>query len=225
MSNRRIRVPVAERILRVRHRTPRYVCARTRQLLYERGHPDAPWLTSEAVRLLGRMLLPSDRGLEFGSGRSTIWFAERVRHLTSVEHDERWYAEVSGRLKERALSNVDYILAPRDEPAERGGDSKYAQVALAFADSSLDFALIDGAYRDHTARYALARIKPGGVLIIDNVNWYLPSNSRAPNSRTPTLGAAGQLWAEIARELAGWRRIWTSSGVTDTAIFVRPGRP
>ncbi|MGH3186217.1 MAG: class I SAM-dependent methyltransferase [Streptosporangiaceae bacterium] len=216
---------VAERIRRVRHRTPRYVCARTRQLLYERGHPDAPWLTPEAVRLLGRMLLPSDRGLEFGSGRSTIWFAQRVRHLTSVEHDERWYADVSGRLKERALGNVDYILAPRDEPAERGGGSKYAQVALAFADSSLDFALIDGTYREHTARYALLLIKPGGILIIDNVNWYLPSDSRAPNSRAPAHGPAGQLWAEIARDLAGWRRIWTSSGVSDTAIFVRLGLP
>jgi predicted O-methyltransferase YrrM len=225
MSDRRTRVPVAERIRSIRHRTPRYVCARTRLMLYERGHPSAPWLTPEAVRLLRRMLLRSDRGLEFGSGRSTIWLAQRVGHLTSVEHDERWYAEVSGRLRERALSNVDYILAPRDEPAERGGDSKYAQVALAFGDSSLDFALIDGAYREHAARYTLPRIKPGGILIIDNVNWYLPSNSRAPNSRTPALGPDGQVWTEIARELAGWRRIWTTSGVTDTAIFVRPGLP
>jgi len=216
---------VAERIRRVRHRTPRYVCARTRQMLYERGHPDAPWLTPEATRLLGRMLLPSDRGLEFGSGRSTVWFAERVSHLTSVEHDERWYAEVSGRLKERALSNVDYILAPLDELDGRGGGSGYARAALAFADSSIDFALIDGAYRDHTARYVLPRIKPGGMLIIDNVQWYLPSNSRAPNSRTPALGPRGEIWAEIARDLADWRRIWTSSGVWDTAIFVRPGPP
>jgi predicted O-methyltransferase YrrM len=219
---------LAERIRRVRHRSPRYLCVRTRQMLYERGHPDAPWLTPEAVRLLGRMLLPSDVGLEFGSGRSTLWFARRVRHLTSVEHDQRWYDDVSALLKERALSNVDYILAPVGEPGEhgeRGGASEYARAALAFPESSLDFALIDGAHRDHTTRYVLPRIKPGGMLIIDNVQWYLPSNSRAPNSRTQALGPRGEIWAEVARDLAGWRRIWTSSGVWDTAIFIRPGPP
>jgi predicted O-methyltransferase YrrM len=217
---------LAERIpRRVRHRTPRYVCARIRQLLYERGHPDAPWLTPEAVRLLGRMLLPSDVGLEFGSGRSTVWLARRVRHLTSVEHDQRWYADVSAQLKEQALSNVDYILASLDEPGERGGGSEYARAALAFPESSLDFALIDGACRDHTARSVLPLVKPGGMLVIDNVQWYLPSNSRAPNSRTQALGPRGETWAEVARDLAGWRRIWTSSGVWDTAIFIRPGPP
>ncbi len=41
-------------------------------MLYERRHPAAPWLTPEAIRPLSTMLA-SNRGLEFGSGRSTIW--------------------------------------------------------------------------------------------------------------------------------------------------------
>ena len=59
------------------------------------------------------------------------------------------------------------------------------------------------------------------MLIIDNVNWYLPCRSKAPNSRTAELGPATDVWAAVWRQLAGWRTIWTSSGVWDTAIFIK----
>jgi predicted O-methyltransferase YrrM len=203
------------------HRTPRYVFNRTRQMRYERSHPDAPWLTPAAIRLLGRLLRPADRGAEFGSGRSTVWFASRVAALTSVEHDMRWHATVAVRLKDRGLDNVDYILAPEDQPMERGGDSAYARTALGFADHSLDFALVDGHYRDYSAKFIMPKLKPGGMLIIDNVNWYLPCESKAPNSRTAATGPVTEVWTEVWQELRDWRTIWTSSGVWDTAIFIK----
>ena len=209
----------------VRHLTPRYVYNRARQLAYELGHPDDPWLTPAAIGLLRSLLRPSDRGVEFGSGRSTLWFARRVAALASVEHDERWHDAVSAGLEAEGLGNVDYTLAPGDKPAERGGDSAYARVALSFPDAGLDFALIDGHYRDYSAKFILPKIKPGGMLIIDNVNWCLPCRSTAPNSRTAALGPATPTWAEVAEELSGWRSIWTSSGVWDTAIFIRPAAP
>jgi predicted O-methyltransferase YrrM len=217
-----IHFPVWSHIRRMRHRTPRYIYNRTRLILYDHGHPDCPWLTPEAVRLLVPMLRSSDRGAEFGSGRSTIWFAERVAHLTSVEHDEQWYARVSAKLKGRELANVDYILLPRDHPDELGDRSAYARAALDFADASIDFALIDGIYRDYNAWFMLSKIRPGGLLIIDNVNWFLPSRSYSPSSRTPVLGPNGDIWTKVAQDLANWRSIWTSSGVTDTAIFIKP---
>lgn len=204
----------------VGHRTPRYVYNRARQRLYERRNPGDPWLTPGAIRLLDGLLRAGDHGVEFGSGRSTVWLAERVAYLTSVEHDEQWFRSVSATLAARELTNVDYILAPWD-PALPGDQSDYVGTLGRFAAASLDFALVDGAYRDHCARLALPRIKPGGLLIIDNVNWYLPSSSRAPASRSVALGPEAG-WDDIAAELAGWRRIWTASGVWDTAIFIRP---
>jgi predicted O-methyltransferase YrrM len=203
------------------HRTPRYVYHRTRQLLYERAHPTDPWLTPAAIGLLATLLRPADTGAEFGSGRSTLWFAARVAALTSVEHDLRWHETVTAGLKDHGLGNVDYILAAEDQPVERGGDSAYARTALAFPDASLDFALVDGHYRDYSAKFIMPKIKPGGMLIIDNVNWYLPCRSKAPNSRTAELGPATDVWAAVWRQLAGWRTIWTSSGVWDTAIFIK----
>jgi hypothetical protein len=35
-----------------RHLTPRYLIDRVRLIAYERRHPDAPWLTSEAIAFL-----------------------------------------------------------------------------------------------------------------------------------------------------------------------------
>jgi predicted O-methyltransferase YrrM len=204
------------------HRTPRYVRDRTRQMIYERVHPDDPWLTPAAIRLLSTLLRPADRGAEFGSGRSTSWFAARVAALTSVEHDPRWHEAVTAALKDRGLTNVEYILATEDQPMERGGESAYARAALAFPDATLDFALVDGHYRDYSAKFILPKLKSGGMLIIDNVNWYLPCTSKAPNSRTAALGPATSVWAEVWQELTGWRTIWTSSGVWDTAIFIKP---
>ena len=179
--------PAARPARTVSHWTPRYVCNRVRQMLYERGHADDPWLTPAAIQLLGPLLRPDDEGVEFGSGRSTVWFAQRVRSLTSVEHDAQWHSAVSARLKERGLGNVDYILAPEDQPMERGGESAYARTALAFRDDSIDFALVDGHYRDYSAE----------------------------------LGPKTPVWVEVERELNRWRSLWTSSGVWDTAIFIK----
>ena len=206
--------------------TPRYVYNRFFDLLYQRTHPGEPWLTPAAIAMLNTLLHPTDRGAEFGSGRSTLWFAARVAELTSVETNIQWHEKVTRQLKDRGVSNVDYILIPEDQPRQ-SGDSPYARTALAFDDASLDFALVDGYYRDYSAKFILPKIKPGGLLVIDNINWSLPSKSKAPGTRPAGLGPATSTWAEVWRQIAGWRQIWTSNGVMDTAIFFKPlaGKP
>jgi predicted O-methyltransferase YrrM len=219
-----LRTPVISHQIRGRavgHWTPRYIRARARQALYQRAHPDAPWLTPEAIRLLDSMLRPSDIGAEFGSGRSTLWLARRCAHLTSAEHDEQWHARVSAELLGEGITHVDYQLHPRDEPDATGDRSAYAQVARFFHDESIDFALVDGAYRDHVTLFLLPKIRPGGMLVIDNVNWYLPSPTTSPASLPPSATPPTAAWEQAAAALANWRRIWTSSGASDTAIFVK----
>jgi predicted O-methyltransferase YrrM len=205
----------------VGHWTPRYIRARTNQALYQRAHPDDPWLTPEAIRLLESMLRPSDIGIEFGSGRSTLWLARRCAHLTSIEHDDAWHAKVSDALSGASISHVNYQCHPRDEPDATGDRSAYTQVAKLLVDESIDFALVDGIYRDYVTLYLLPKLKPGGMLIIDNVNWFLPSFSKSPASLQLSTPPATAAWEHVATALTTWRRIWTSSGVWDTAIFVK----
>ena len=68
---------------KIEHLTPRYVKNKLKVIADEKWHPDNPWLTNDAVELPDRLLMPSDVGVEFGSGGSTVWFAKRLRHLTS----------------------------------------------------------------------------------------------------------------------------------------------
>jgi predicted O-methyltransferase YrrM len=205
----------------VRHWTPHYIHARASQAIYQRAHPDAPWLTPEATRLLGSMLRPSDIGIEFGSGRSTLWLAQRCAHLTSVEHDETWHIRVASAQAAEGITDVDYQCRRSDAPYAAGDQSSYAQVARLLGEETIDFALVDGIYRDYVTLFLLPKLRVGGLLVIDNVNRYLPSLTKSPGSLLLSAPPASAAWTEAAAALAGWRRIWTSSGVWDAAIFVK----
>jgi predicted O-methyltransferase YrrM len=135
--------------------------------LHERRHPTLPWLTASVVNILDAWLLPCDVGLEFGSGRSTHWFAQRIGQLISVEHNPSWYDRVKSDLDSSGLE-VDYRL--HEDGSSELPDSTYVNVARSMPINSLDFCLVDGVTRDHCALAALDKLKTGGVLIIDNVN-------------------------------------------------------
>lgn len=197
-----------------RHWSRRYIFDRLCLIVEARFEPSAPWLTKSAVQILQSWLRHTDGGLEWGSGRSTAWLATRVHHLVSVEHDERWFALVQEQLKAAGIRNVDYRLR-RDEHS-------YTAVAREVAPESLDFVLIDGVFRDRCALAAISLVKRGGLLIVDNSNWYLPGTSVAPGTRRVDEGTASPRWAEFATQVANWRSMNTTNGVTDTTFWMRP---
>jgi SAM-dependent methyltransferase len=196
------------------HWTPRYIYDRLSQIVYQRRHPDAPWLGHEMVRILENWLMPEDRGFEWGSGRSTIWFAERIGSLVSVEHNSAWYSRVNAELKAKGLKNVEYHLC-EDE-------AQYRRVATQYPSQSFDFILIDGVARDECALAAISMVKPGGIVVVDDCNRYLPTQSRSPFSRRPAQGPDTELWAAYQDSVKGWRKIWTTNGITDSGLWVKP---
>ena len=208
---------------------PRYVADRVRLAVHQRLHPDAPWLTAEATSRLERWLRPEHVGIEWGSGRSTLWFGARVRHLLSVEHHAGWHESVSSELTERAMTNVDYRLCPCEPERVETPEwiafmfaSDYVRAADTFEPRSLDFALVDGMYRSACALAVLPKLRPGALLIVDNVNWFLPSTSRAPSSRGVTDSPLSPTWERFANAVSGWEMQWTENGVADTAIWTAP---
>jgi predicted O-methyltransferase YrrM len=204
------------------HWTPRYIKARLDEMAYHKDCPEHPWLTKNANQILASYLQDSDIGLEFGSGRSTLWLAKHSQRLTSVEHDKAWYLKVCQMLEVSKQNNVDYHIIPMDAPEEKGADASYVRFVDKFSDNTFDFILIDGIYRGFCALNVLYKVKPGGMIIIDNVNWFLPSASNSPNSRTFSEGAKGDTWKKFQELTSNWRKIWTSSGVSDTAFFFKP---
>ena len=203
-----------------RHLTPVYIFNKVMVTVYEKRHPDHPWLTEQANSILSTLLKPLDLGLEWGSGRSTLWLAQRIKHLTSIEHDESWYKKVSNKLKTANISNVNYLLCKVGYGKPEG--FFYVRVLDSFSKDSLDFALVDGRYRDICANMVLDKIRPGGIVVIDNANCYLPCDSISPNSIPKSSPPASKAWAYFLGSVKNWRLMWTSNGVWDTAIYFKP---
>jgi len=191
-------------------------------MIYQKKYPNHPWLTESANNIISFYLKKSDIGLEFGSGRSTLYFAQIVSFLTSVEHDPHWYSKVNDTLISRGLTNVEYRLCPSDKDEEDSENSEYVKVCNNFPQDTLDFVLVDGICRATVANLVIDKIRPGGLLIFDNANWYLPCNSVAPGSRTISQGPASSKWGIFLNNVQNWRCIWTSNGVWDTALYFKP---
>lgn len=189
---------------------------------YRRRHPDYPWLSRSANSLVESLIKKSDVVLEFGSGGSTIWFAKRVSALHTVEHNPDWYHSVSRGLVRDGLRNVTCLLVEKDVTEERGQDAAYVRTTEKFASNCFDVVLVDGAYRDRCAMASLKLLKPGGLLIVDDCHWFLPSNSSSPNARTFAHGPASSTWQDFICAVSDWRCIWTSDGIHDTALYFKP---
>lgn len=165
------------------HLTPQYILDRSRVWAYQRRHPDAPWLTHDAISILSSALRKSDNGLEYGSGRSTLWFAQRTHSLISVETSGVWVDRVDQMIAEQGLKNIKYIHIPTDpQIADDPYRAPYTRVDDSIAMESLDYVLVDGVYRDECALRAVELLKPGGILILDNANWFLPYETSSPFS-------------------------------------------
>ena len=211
---------------RIRHWSARYAWDRLNVWRYERLNPDAPWLTQQMIGILESWLKPTDVGVEWGSGRSTIWLARRVAHITTIEDNPEWAGRVADLIRAKSLEErVNLNLAPisaadRQDPAS----SIYIATGQKIAPNSLDFALIDGAFRDQCTLAALQRLKPGAILIVDNVERYVPrsNKSSAPSARGSSDGYETAEWEQVFHTIAAWRCVWTTNGVSDTAFWVKP---
>ncbi|MGA8740209.1 MAG: hypothetical protein WB561_03365 [Terracidiphilus sp.] len=150
----------------------------------------------------------------------TLWFAKRVQHIISVENNREWFERVKSMVA--GMSNVDLRLC---DGSTEENPSDYLRVTDGLKPESLDFVLVDGALaRVQCAHIAIPLLKSGGILILDNANWYLPSNSKTHGSRKPgdNRRPDAAAWDNFLTKVAPWRHIWTTNGVTCTAMWFKP---
>ena len=147
--------------------------AHHRQARFERENPDAPWLVPEAIKEIEQSLKSDHVGFEWGCGRSTLWFARRISHITSVEGRRDWFEEVSRLTVNEGLQDkitlvlaevtTEYDFLPHEI-------ARYAGVITQLKDESLDFILVDGHFRVQCIEKIGKKLRSGGMLIIDNTN-------------------------------------------------------
>jgi len=199
-----------------KHQNIRYLFAKSQELLYQKLHPEAPWLTPQAIDLLNELIRKDDIGVEFGSGRSTHWLAARCKGLISIENNESWYQYV--KEKTQHLKHVQYLFKTIDRAQPE--QSAYLDMIPSIADDSVDFVLDDGKIRDWVALKMLPKLKAGGLFILDNAERYLPNSFHLPESVDDAQITSN--WKDFLNQTHGWRRIWTTNGVTSTLILFKP---
>lgn len=140
-----------------------------------------PWITFSARRWLASILNDRMSVFEYGSGGSTLYFAEKVKHVYSVEHDPDWFATVSAELIAMGRKHVQYILEPPSSdsfdspeymskrfPDQRASFRRYVDTIDLCPDQSLDLVFIDGRARNACAHRAIRKVRRGGWIVLDN---------------------------------------------------------
>jgi len=144
---------------------------RRRQARFERLNPEAPWFVPDSLPYIESILKPTFVGLEWGTGRSSIWFGKRVAHITCVEGRRTWWNEMVSRVgQERLETRIDLRLVEITSEFNFNNNEidRYTGVIEEFPDESLDFVIIDGHFREACLDRCSKKIKGGGVLILDN---------------------------------------------------------
>jgi hypothetical protein len=127
--------------------------ARRKRPVDKNGEP-TPWFTTNFVAFLDSRLKPDFNVLEFGAGNSTMYFARRVKSVTSIEDNPHWYNELKSRLPANAKLSLLSGQAYHSAAATLGG--KYHVI------------VVDGSDRYQCAANSLGSLEPGGVIILDN---------------------------------------------------------
>lgn len=118
-----------------------------------------PWYTYPAIEFLRGLRLNDCRVFEYGSGNSSIFWAQRVSHISAVENDPAWADEVRSKNTKNlnvitSISREDYV----NTPLSLGG--------------LFDIVIVDGRYRKDCASIAVDIVGNDGMIIFDNADWY-----------------------------------------------------
>lgn len=143
-----------------------------------------PWILQEAVDFMTNSLEKESHVFEWGSGGSTAYFSNLVKHVTSIEYNPKWHEQVKFFLSQNHIENVDlHLILPQEiksvEPVSSNYRTNspdhinshfadYVQVIDKFEDNFFDLVLVDGRARVDCINHSMSKVKPGGWLVLDN---------------------------------------------------------
>lgn len=148
----------AARILLIMHREHGHVNRRDGFPVNGRGEYQ-PWLTYPLIEYLKGFDFSQKRIFEFGAGSSTLFWASRAKHVESVELDRRWFESLVKIVPDNVVLN------------HQSDGISYSQKIIE-TDGQFDVIVVDGAERYRSAEAAIEKLIPGGMIILDNAEWY-----------------------------------------------------
>jgi len=118
-----------------------------------------PWIVPHAIPYLESIIRPHHNVLEFGSGGSTLWFADHALAVESIEHSRVWRNRVAAAMTGDDDKKIELRLIPNY--------CKHDEIKLR---RKYDVIFIDGIHRRQCFKASIDRLADGGILIVDNSN-------------------------------------------------------
>ncbi|MEB3302433.1 MAG: class I SAM-dependent methyltransferase [Cyanobacteriota bacterium] len=186
LTNTQRVLKLAGALVRQPQYTPPYLLSNLSVTRHSPLAQNFPWWSFAAIQQADR-LFPGKRIFEWGSGGSTLRYAQMGAQITAIEDDSEWLEAVQTALEKAGVAHqvtMKYIPFDFDQPAHFTSSS-YCQ---AHSDGSWDVVIIDG--QDKTFceritcfRHAEPRMQPGSIILVDDFWRYeeLLSSNRARN--------------------------------------------
>ncbi len=127
----------------------------TKESVNRAGAP-IPWYTYAFIKFIEERIQPHFEIFEYGCGNSTLWYAQRVKAVTSVEHDEGWYKKI----KPSMPNNVELLFHSLEA-------DEYVQ-SVHRKDKKYHMVVVDGRRRSECLLTAMDALLEEGVLVLDN---------------------------------------------------------
>lgn len=133
-----------------------YKSYNTKKSIDKNGNP-IPWCSYPFIKFIEPRLKKSFNVFEYGCGNSTLWYAQRVGCIKSVEHDGEWYKIISKQMP----SNAKLVHKELKENGE------YSDEVLV-DNEKYHIIVIDGRDRNSCAKKAVNALSDDGIIIFDN---------------------------------------------------------
>jgi len=116
-----------------------------------------PWVTYSFIEFITKRLKPFHCIFEYGSGNSTLFYANKAAKITVVEHDREWFEKIRSLIP----SNVTLLYNELDY------NGSYCRAAKRTG-KKYNIIIVDGRDRVNCIKNALPALKKNGVIVLDD---------------------------------------------------------
>ncbi len=117
-----------------------------------------PWMNIPIVNFIKNRLSLKIKLFEYGSGHSTLFFANRVNRVVSVEYNQNWFNSI----QKLAPANVKLIYKAKDI------DGDYCRTISDEVPEKFNAIIIDGRDRVNCAKQSVNAVSDDGIIILDD---------------------------------------------------------
>ena len=119
-------------------------------------YPSSPCIVYGAQKALKLIIKTNMRVVEFGSGQSTLWYAQRCKEILSHETTDKWFLKIKKQLLDANCTNAELIKWDGKTIIEK------------IKNPPPDLIIIDGIRRDICVEYAIKVATNSTWIYLDN---------------------------------------------------------